>query len=71
MTSCLSTLRTKSSQNDSHSSRREFAPIGAYSSLYLMTPIYIGGNNENDRADSPEWAYTPKEKMVVLGLTAL
>ena len=31
-----------------------FALIGANSFLYEMTPIYIRGNNENDRAASPE-----------------
>ena len=28
--------------------------MGGKSFLYEMTPIYIGGNNENDRVASPE-----------------
>ena len=34
--------------------RKEFAPMGANSFLYEMTLIYMGGNNENGRAASPE-----------------
>ena len=28
--------------------------MGANSFFYEMTPIYMGGNNENDRVASPE-----------------
>ena len=35
-------------------SRKEFAPMGANSFPYEVIPIYMGGNNENDRVDSPE-----------------
>ena len=28
--------------------------MGANSFLYEMTPVYMGGNNENDRVASPE-----------------
>ena len=28
--------------------------MGANSSLYEMTPIYMEGNNENDRVTAPE-----------------
>ena len=31
-----------------------FAQMGANSFLYEMTPIYMGGNNENDRVASLE-----------------
>ena len=29
-------------------------PMGANSIIYQMTPIYMGGNNENDRVAPPE-----------------
>ena len=32
-----------------YSYRKEFAPMGANSFLGEMTPIYMRGNNENDR----------------------
>ena len=37
-----------------YSYRKEFALMGANSFLHEMTPIYMGGNNENDRVASPE-----------------
>ena len=54
MTSCLRTWRMKSSQIGVYSKRKEFAPMGANSSLYEMTQIYEGDNNENDILASPE-----------------
>ena len=36
------------------SQREEFATMRANSSLYEMTPISMGGNNENDRVTSAE-----------------
>ena len=32
----------------------KIASMGANSLFYEMTPIYMGGNNENDRVASPE-----------------
>ena len=51
---CSLTWRTKSSQNGVFSLRKEFALVGANSFPYEMTPIHMGGNNENDRVASPE-----------------
>ena len=36
-----------------YSEREEFAPMGANSFLYELTPIYMGGNNENDKSCFP------------------
>ena len=54
MTSCVLTPMMKSSQDGVYSKRKEFAPRGANSVLYEMTPISMGGNNVNDRVASPE-----------------
>ena len=50
----LVAYRLKSSQNGVISYRNEFAPVGANSFLYEMTPIYMGGNYKNDKVASPE-----------------
>ena len=34
--------------------KQEFAPMGANSFLYEMTPISVGGNNENESVAYPE-----------------
>ena len=34
--------------------KKGFAPMSKNSFLYDMTPVYMGGNNENDRVASPE-----------------
>ena len=39
---------------------KEFALMVANSCLYEMTPIYIGGNNENDIVASPECPFSLK-----------
>ena len=58
MTSCLLPWRMKSSQTWVYSFMNEFALVGANSFLYEMTPIYIGGSNENDRVTFPEYIFT-------------
>ena len=39
--------------------KEEFAPMGANSFFYEMTPIHMGGKNENDRVAFPGsvWMY--------------
>ena len=54
MTSYLLTWMLKSSQNGIYSKRKESALVGENSYLYGKNPIYMGGNNENDRVTSPE-----------------
>ena len=34
--------------------RKKFAQMGANFFLYVVTSIFMGGNNENDRVASPE-----------------
>ena len=55
MISYLLTWRMKSSKNGIYSCRKEFALLGANSSLYEMIPIYMGCNNGNDRVAFPEY----------------
>ena len=47
-------LEDEAFPNGVKSKRKEFAPMGANSFRYEMTPIYMGGNNERDRVASPE-----------------
>ena len=39
--------------------RKVFAPLGANSFLYELTPIAKGGKNENDRVTPPECTSNP------------
>ena len=56
MTSCLLTWRTKSSpMGVTLKGKKNNAPMGGnLSFLYEMTPLYMRGNDENERVASPE-----------------
>ena len=54
MTSRLLTWRMKFSPKKSLLLKERICSDGANYFLYEVTPIYMGGNNENDRVASPE-----------------
>ena len=54
MTFCLLILRTKSFLHGVISGRKEFAPMGANSFFYEMTPDEMRDKNENKTEAFPE-----------------